>query len=308
MAYRFSRTDGSVAEAVRRVAGEQIDKAIAEIDDQRGDRHETVHDVRKRCKKLRGLVRLVRPGFPAYAEENAAYRDIGRLLSPLRDTGAMIEAYDDLTAAYDDQIERPAFASIRRRLTLRRKEVSRRDIDERLAEVRDLLVDGKVRALRWAFDTKGAAPVWQGLAKTYGRGRDAMATARKSPTEEALHDWRKRVKYHGYHTRLLSPIWPEPMSAHQSAASALGDLLGDHHDLDVLEATLKAEPDAFGHSDDLAVFLALLDRRRGELRADAFALGDRLFAEKSKVFSARWRAYWKVWRAETKASQVALAA
>lgn len=308
MAYRITRTDASVAQAVRRIAGEQIDKAIADIDDQRGDRHETVHDVRKRCKKLRGLVRLIRPGFPSYADENAAYRDIGRLLSPLRDTGAMIEAYDDLTQAYADQIERPAFASIRRRLTMRRKDVSRGEIDERLMEVRERLVDGKVRALRWTFDSKGAGPVWAGLAKTYGRGLEAMATARKSPTVEVLHDWRKRVKYHGYHTRLLSPIWPYMMSGHQSAAGTLADLLGDHHDLDVLEATLKAEPEAFGQSDDIAVFLALLDRRRSELRTDAFALGDRLFAEKPDAFAARWRSYWKAWRAETKAGDFAQAA
>ena len=46
----------------------------------------TVHDVRKRCKKVRGLLRLVRPGLgPDYRRANADVRDAARELSSLRD-------------------------------------------------------------------------------------------------------------------------------------------------------------------------------------------------------------------------------
>jgi len=70
---------------VRRIATELIDHAVAQIDGTKTApheaihhdvHHEAVHEVRKDCKKLRGLLRLVRPAVPKlYTHENAAFRD-----------------------------------------------------------------------------------------------------------------------------------------------------------------------------------------------------------------------------------------
>ena len=57
MGYRIRQKE-SVQDAIQRIATEQIDKAIAEIEDAARDRHEVIHQVRKRCKKLQALVRL----------------------------------------------------------------------------------------------------------------------------------------------------------------------------------------------------------------------------------------------------------
>jgi len=310
LAYRFKEDDVSVADVVRRIAVEQIDKAIGEIDDPEIDQRETVHQVRKRCKKLRGLVRLVRPALASYALENAAYRDAARELSFLRDTEALIETYDRVADAFDGQIDRPAFASIRRRLTLRQKEEeNRQDIADKLDAFRESMVEAKVRALRWELSEKGTKAFAGGVEKTYGRGREAMKTARKTGDVEAFHDWRKRIKYHGHHARLLAPIWPGPMTAHHAEADALGKLLGDHHDLEVFAETLRAEPDAFGNLGDVEVFLTLMERRRAAIETEAFERGARLLAEPEEALAARWAAYFKAWRKECrKADAPALAA
>lgn len=50
-----------VEDAVRRIAVEQIEKARDDLDDD--DLRRAVHEVRKRCKKLRALLRLVRPAM-----------------------------------------------------------------------------------------------------------------------------------------------------------------------------------------------------------------------------------------------------
>ena len=52
MAYRFRRKDRSVEHALRRIAREQVDKAVTSIDDEEDQTSETIHDVRRRCKKL----------------------------------------------------------------------------------------------------------------------------------------------------------------------------------------------------------------------------------------------------------------
>ncbi len=119
MSYRIAPSK-NLGEEIRRVAGEQVSKAMAELDNADLDRDKVVHQVRKRCKKLRGLLRLVRPGMEAtYANENAAFRDAARLLSSLRDAKTLIGTYDDLMDQFHSQIDRQAFGSIRATLTRR---------------------------------------------------------------------------------------------------------------------------------------------------------------------------------------------
>ena len=127
MAYRFERDFATIQDGVRQIAVELIDDAIDCAGGKGKDVDATVHALRKSCKKLRGLIRLVRPAFDDYQAENAAFRDAARNLSSLRDGGVLIETYDDLLERYNDQIERPRFAPIRRRLTALQKEGGTRD-------------------------------------------------------------------------------------------------------------------------------------------------------------------------------------
>ena len=46
-------------DGLRRIAVEQLDRAIDEVDDATIDRNVVVHQVRKRCKKIRAMLRLV---------------------------------------------------------------------------------------------------------------------------------------------------------------------------------------------------------------------------------------------------------
>lgn len=63
MSFSFRRSDGSVEAAVRRIAVRQIDRALEQIEAPDLEQAARVHEARKRCKKLRGLIRLVRPVF-----------------------------------------------------------------------------------------------------------------------------------------------------------------------------------------------------------------------------------------------------
>ena len=96
MGFRLQRGE-SINEEIQRIAEEQLEKAVAEIQDGELDRHEAVHQVRKRFKKIRGLIRLVRPAFEkTYQRENAMFRDAGREISAVRDAQSLIEAFDRL--------------------------------------------------------------------------------------------------------------------------------------------------------------------------------------------------------------------
>lgn len=297
MAYHIKRGE-EVEEALRRLADDQLETALEEIASDTLPFAEKVHQVRKRCKKLRGLLRLVRKSFDGYGDENETFRDAARLLSEVRDAGSLIETYDALTGHFDAQIDRRAFAQIRARLTRDANEI--RDLPEtaeRMEEVRQTLLAARARVPGWRLDDAGFDAVEGGIAKTYKRARKRMAAAWADPTDEAMHDWRKRVKYHWYHARLLRGIWPRMMQAHKDAADDLSDLLGDHHDLAVLDQRLGETPGDFGSETDVEAFRALLQRRKTVLEDRAFHLGRRLLAERKTAIVARWNGYWTHWQA-----------
>jgi hypothetical protein len=146
MPYRFKRSDGSVEQVVRRIATEHTECAIEEIDGREIGIDETVHQLRKRCKKVRGLIRLVRPAFD-YGDENDRFRDVAKSLSGLRDARTAIKTYDAVVEHFDEQIERRAFALIRRRLTLHYKEGhADTDVGQELARFRVILLPVSPRA------------------------------------------------------------------------------------------------------------------------------------------------------------------
>ncbi len=290
MAYSFKHADASFEKGLRRIACSQIDKAVKELATL--ERAEAIHQARKRCKKLRGLIRLVRPGFSAYSQENAAFRDAARLLSDARDRTAMIEAFDRIAGHFDGELDMSALAPIRRQLEERRENLDDEAVSEALTQFRDAMLAARKRAESWSIDGDGADAVEGGVKKTYARAVKAMENAQDKRSGEALHDWRKRVKYHWYHARLLKRAWPPLMQAEAEAADALSDSLGDHHDLVVFEdeiesGALKAE----GAAGEL--FMGLLKARRDALAAKAFEKGAALCAEKPKALAKRWIAYWR---------------
>ena len=294
-----------IADGVRLIAREQIDHAIDELSDRSLALDLAVHEVRKRCKKLRGLLRLIRPCLgDSYARENAHFRAAARFLSPLRDDQTIIDAFHALLDHFAEQTDRKAFGTIQRRLTRRRKQRAGRvtDVEERIAQVRCQMEAGRKRVAHWSIEIAGAEAWRGGFEQTYRRAREAMALAYETLTTEHFHEWRKQVKYHWHHTRILQPLWPEVLGVRGDAANALGETLGMHHDLAVLRATLLDEREGFGQP-AVPALVVLIDRRRTELAASARPLGARLFADKAARIGQRWVRYWDTWQDEQVARQ-----
>ncbi len=296
MAYSFRHDDSSVEAGVRRIATYQLKQAIAEIDAPDDGLHEGIHDARKRVKKLRGLLRLVRPALEIYDEENARLRDAARELSDLRDATALLETLDRLADRHAERLDGRRIAPLRRQLEAQREAASNApDLGDRMHIFRGALSRTLRRLGDWTLDADGWDAIGPGLAKTYGRGRDAMRTAHKTGTGTDFHEWRKRVKYHGYHARLLKRIWPRMMKPHAKAVSHLGDILGEQHDLVVFRPIL---PTADLKSGTIHLLEEVVAEERLALEARALILGPRVFADTPKALSRRWGAWWGIWRAD----------
>ena len=110
--YKFDPRGEPPETAFRAIAIDQLDETLADLDRPDRAHRSVVHEARRRCKKLRGLLRLVRPGFADFDRENTAIRDAAALLSHLRDSEVMHETFHELSEwRHDPLFERLAAAA-----------------------------------------------------------------------------------------------------------------------------------------------------------------------------------------------------
>jgi CHAD domain-containing protein len=243
---------------------------------------ESVHSARNQLKRIRAALRLQRAaiGEALYRAANKEVRDAARPLTRVRDAAVLVESIKQLTRrihgqrckSHADQAHRLLLverASSRRHLTsstLRRYTARLNQIHERL---------GRARAK--AKDLKSAQ---RGLKNVYQKGRAACADARRRPAAETLHEWRKQVKYLSNEVILMRMLFGVGLKKILRGSRKLGALLGEDHDLVLLEAKLD---EFYGNgllqADKTArsVFCKRIKRRRKKLQAASFRLGKRLY-------------------------------
>lgn len=302
MAYRLKHST-AVDEEFARIVEEQIDKAVEEIDDPNLDAATSVHQARKRCKKIRAVLHLARGPLDkddAFDRENAWFRDIAAALSGLRDAEVLVATHDALAAQVRDPAIQAECTAIRERLVARQHTLGEAEsrLAAQLETARGKLLGGRERVRDWAFRVRNFKGLEPGLKRTYRRGRRAMRDAYDTLSDEAFHEWRKQLKYHWYTCRLLRETWPAAMDARRAEASRLAELLGAEHDLSVYHATLNGRPQWLGELSYLAEILAAAEQRRAGLRRDARPLGLRLYTEKPAQLTARFAGFWRAWHEE----------
>ncbi len=97
---------------------------------------------------------------------------------------------------------------------------------------------------------------------------------------------------------LLSELWPSAFHAKRDKAKTLVDLLGHEHDLTVLTSLLDQEPDLFGDGEGQSFLLAIIIRRQMDLRREALALAETVFADAAKEEGAIIETLWLRHRGE----------
>lgn len=254
-----------------------------------------MHDARKRIKKVRALLRLVRPGLgDTYKKENAFYRDLGRDLSDIRDAQVMSQTVGSLKCRAPSEAVSELLAPVARWTDARRAQVvDRRCALTRIRDTQSRLISLRKRIADWELsDEPAASALTRGLKKTYKRARNRFNEALASPDPALLHEWRKRTKYHWYHCRLLREAWRDEITPRIEALDDLADSLDDDHDLAVLDRALREN--AGGDIPDASILAArdLAARTSHEMRTRAFAIAPSLFVEKPEALTARLAAYW----------------
>ncbi len=255
----------------------------------------TVHETRKALKRLRALLTLLRAELATkrYARENTALRDCARRLAGARDAEVMLSTLDALVRRDPTHFKRSA--AVR---TLRAQLLAERDTAAAHA-IHDARVRGEVvlelravraRVERLELRERGFKLVAPGVQGIYARGRRRMRTARRRQSVEALHAWRKRVKELRYIAETLDRGGKrhQPVRRLARRADRLGEMLGEEHDLALLEARVRQRSRQFtGERKTRKRLLRLIAARRKKLRKRALREGQRLYRRPPRRFVRR---------------------
>ena len=316
MAFKIE-IDEPLARGITRIARERIERVIESLAEKPHPGAESIHSARKDLKSMRALLRLASGSIPNETRraENLLFRDIGRSLSPLRDSHALVEALRNFAKSKPRGGSNNSRASREMRsdfinTVCRRieQEAVNKLSEDTLRQLKEALQGAARNAAHW-FDGLSFEPgnEWEvfvgcGLRRTYRRGKNIVAQleslGRENAADETWHELRKCSKALGYQLRLLRQLWPELLETLLAQIDQLSEKLGDDHDLAVLRGRLLSEPYNANETQEGAEirrdFIGSLDRRRRKLHVETYQIARRIYAEKPRQFASRIRCYWNI--------------
>ena len=287
-----------IARALRLTARRQLAEAIERIDvivdavagePDGPDVEREIHEIRKRCKEVRAIARLVESSEGRDARTvDRSIRRAARRLSSSRDAAVLLQTLDRVA----DDAEPDDAAVVRAVGGHVARDVRHRPEPEALSEACDDLRRARRRIKRWHLDD-GDEVVRRGLAATMrGARRRWLAAAQLDP--EAMHSWRTINKRWWYQARLLEGSAPDELTHMIDRLDAVGELLGDVHDLDVLLDRLDAMRSGSEDIEGLERVVELTAARRAELAAAAMRRAGPLFVEGPGHAARRLIGHWRL--------------
>ena len=323
MAYSLLRGE-AIDEAATRIIRDQTNAALAALlTSDTSERPAVALEARKRCKKVRGLLRLVRePLGDQFRATDQAYRSVAHALASRREADANLATFDRLIAASPNEaIPSDRFCLIRDELVRRAattcalptptptptptsnprhhldsNETSEPEPGDPAATAARLLSERLDDLGTWRFAVDSWPALNGGLRRTYRRGTRALDDVMTEPSTEGYHELRKRAKYSWYHLRLLRRSAPSVLVPLAEQFHRLTIGLGDAHDLAVLAEDILASPSEFGGEAHADHVLMVMDERRTLLEDGCLGLAVRLYAEPPDELTDRLGRYWQSWQ------------
>jgi len=270
-----------VAESLRRAIAEALDPIGAPG----GPSPVGAHEARRCLKRARAALRLMRPalGDRAFADEDALLRACARSMAGMRDADVLLETLAGLRQRF------PCARSIDELAPLERLIRARREA----AATKPAAAARSARLLRASQDRlrlpvrrpTSVSSLEQAMRAIYRRGRNAYASACATSTAAALHRLRKHAKYFANAVDALGDAATKRQGKRATLAIRIGDWLGEHHDLAMLERAVRESGDALSPA-ARRTLRALVAKRQRLLRRRAFRAGSRLYAAKARRVAA----------------------
>lgn len=268
-------TTDRIAESFRRaIAG-----AIDEIGTPGGPSSDNVHETRRCLKRARAALRLMRPsvGEASFADEDARLAACARSFAAVREWDVLLATLSRLGRRVAPASTADGLAPLAQLIRERRETAS--PARAALAEsARTLRGSGDTLEPRSRNRTK-ISSLEKGLRAIYRRGRNAHARATATPSAPLLHRWRKHAKYFADAVDALGDAATKRQGRRARLARRIGDWLGEHHDLAMLDRLVREHADLISTRARRTLFTLLAARQR-KLRRRALRAGRHLYSAK----------------------------
>ncbi len=210
---------------LHRIAYEQIDIVLNGFGDESVPLDKRVHSLRARCKKMRGLLRLLQPKMGAAFEvEDQRFRMAAKELASYREMEVHRKTIESLIGPTDGPAPEPV-------------EIPQEVIVRSLMA----LASGRDAIEHWPVEVNDFGDISRGFERTYARTLDMWAATQNDPSDPNFHQLRKYGKYHWYQVRILERLNKPMVRGRRQALRQLQLMLGDAHDLALLQVWLEAQ-------------------------------------------------------------------
>jgi CHAD domain-containing protein len=292
MSLRLNR-DAPIPAEIRRLVLQQLEAAISElraVGDPASD--EAIHDARRRVKKIRAVIRLVQPALDKTSRTiDRELKDVSRMLAPVADGQGIIETLDQIARRYRRLLPTRAVRSIRAGLRERSARIDREANARGIIRMAaDTLRAERQRVRRWAIRGDGFGAIASGLEESYRRARKSMILAWSKPEPHHYHSWRRHVKDHWFHVRLVEDNCGNQLLPYQRRLEALDGVLGEYHNIVLLREVLPTDGHASRRETERC--LRVVCRYQRLLRHHAETLGVQIYGDKPRRYVRRIKRLW----------------
>jgi CHAD domain-containing protein len=269
-----------ISSAIRDLARKTVTAAAGDL--ARAAEPGRVHAARRNLKRLRSLLRMIRPaiGKRAARDADGKLKSAADLLAGARRMDALKLAATKLALGQDESGR--LVAAIAEHFGHHHET---RALADQAGEARALVLDLRAGVKAWRLPHRDRSFCLAGMKKCYASARSGLAQALASGGVEELHEARKHVIHNLHHLDLLHRLWPGMFEVWIAELTILREALGDFNDL----AELRQIAESMAAADAI---LAAIDAPCGELLAVAGAKARVLYAEKPAAFARRIGAMW----------------
>jgi len=293
---RALRSEENVHDAIQLVVRRSTRASLALLTDGKSSTltDEAIHDLRKRVKMLRSLLRLVRAdmGDRRFQRANCGLREANLPLSGVRDAKVVLISCNRLVGRCNalDTARMRLHKALERHLEEARVRVAASPRSRRT-------VAGKLRtAERAVSDWHASQGSWRtlshGLRSMYTKGRDALKIATADISDANLHELRKRAKDLLYACEFLRKASPRARTL-SADLKRFTDLLGVHRDLAMLQ---RAAGQLVRDGSLRRQLIQLASHEQALLANRAWKIGSRIYDKSAAAFVSRVHRDWKAWQ------------
>ncbi len=288
------RADEPLRAGLLRVADNLVENAVERIRKPSSDGVEDLHFVRVTIKRLRAILRLIRPAIKkrAFHRENLRLGAVARRLSIARDADVAKQTLARLPFSRQSEKDSAAVALA----GLSKNGAPGKDVSKTMEVTASALGQTKRNLHRLRISRHEWEAIEPGVREVYRQCRKRMKRALERGDDEAYHKWRIRIKSLYYELQMLQPVWPARLTKMIVRLNRLQDQIGADHDLVVLKRSLDRSPDRFGGSKSVEQVLRFAKDKRQRLRRKTDPLGKAILDQPSRSFVRELGQHWNNWQ------------